>query len=475
MSMLERTPYISDAEKITISGDMRAHFAATEMLRIQRYKLLRLELDKGEPDLEISVNDMQFMSYYFLDYFSHQDMVISEESYRQMAAMILAADINAVDLSSRLSIYPAALTMNMGGVDPELKRKLPQRDMYGQDFFNNELNDSFKELGSNSREAKIAIACILLGRLTFLLSKKDRSRSQDIFNMDTEGWIELIAKLKDLKSELEKEEGTKSIRDTITASLRLFSIKKLRTDAVTISTEQPITNKRSDEITRPKTEVERLFLMYRTKRRRFLGLPDADPKEHKESDADHISAMCMLAQYFLPMVNAELRAVGMTEFTLKEVNSIILAHDASEGITSDIASVNVNTDAERASKEEQEEIASKMLSANYLARGGGMNNRYTDIIAKYEVDKKSAKQSTDNKSKMSINVFVKALDVLEANMQIINVETSEKMKDGKLISKPLDKYTEENKAFISPFACIDAFNQKLLSLARKQGIFVSTQ
>lgn len=221
--------------------------------------------------------------------------------------------------------------------------------------------------------------------------------------------------------------------------------------------------------------MERIFLLYRLKSKNISGNKEKYVGEHKESDADHIAMLCILAQYFLPEVNAQLAESGLPSFSLKEVVSIILAHDAAEGITSDIANVYIQDENTKLSKAEAEEKAEVELMEKYLAHNGDLQNRYAESTDKYKTGKVLAKDTNvRHKNKQVVGIFVKALDALEANLHLINPETIQKHKVGKARFKPMAQLIEDHDSFIKVFKCVYRINSAVLEVGRKQSL-LSTQ
>jgi hypothetical protein len=170
--MENKKPYSISSENPESLKEIRAHIAAVRMTQIQRYKAegLELETDKSSDDMEASVADFQFLSYYFLDYFAHI-INLNDHDYDLTARAILATDLKDFE-----------------------KLQLPKRETFGLDFFGNEVRKSLKSLSQNPEKINniVAMACICAGKLTYLISK-GKNGAKKLFDLNQPLWRETIS------------------------------------------------------------------------------------------------------------------------------------------------------------------------------------------------------------------------------------------------------------------------------------------
>lgn len=192
-------------------------------------------------------------------------------------------------------------------------------------------------------------------------------------------------------------------------------------------------------------ELENLRQYYELKHTLRWG--DNQPVlDQRESVAEHVFGMHLLAEYFLPLHN-DLKLDAAT------ITQMITWHDIAEAITRDMTS-QTKTDSHRAAEREAEE---RILSA--------ANPILRSIIRRSLND---YEQQATNEAR-----FTKALDKIEPMFHMYFVTKKPNVAE-KNMEWPVDEYRMYRKRYLTAYPLLNAFDDVLEAGIRDSGFFPRT-
>lgn len=418
-----------DGEKIPLSEEIKAVLGIFELTRRMRAKVPENpeDVDKSPDDSDESVGDHIAMSTYLMHYFLP---LLEKEGidldYERTLDTVLAHDIGDIG------------TINgIPGVQksPEQKRQeiiqaartfgdLPQRG-----GFNRRLFDAYADyLGQETREGRFVRGINGLETMLYVLSRPDALRPQLIGEKGyaIEDYRDRIGvfcqEFPPLREFYVRMERLFHIQGYFAPS-RVYENKLTRPDTmrnIFISNAPRFGNTKEVD---PDTENMALLQFQRMKRQLRFGHPPKPNEEHRDSDAEHISALLFLARYFAPAVSNDPAQRDAKDISLRRTIEIILAHDAPEALTGDrIVQTKTEEDAVK------ERLAAISIAQEHAPRAGSYNFEFLKRYTEYE----GGKTATPVPSSATL---AKALDVMEGQLYIYDPETRPKLAHMRIMSR----------------------------------------
>lgn len=396
------------------------------------------DVDKSRENTSESVGDHIAMTAYHMHYFlpllEQQGITLN---YERVFDMVLANDLSHI---SNLPSIPAIQRTSEQKREEvtstaQIFGELPRRD-----GFNRALFDAYAEyLGQETPEARFVNALNGLETMLYILSRPAHLRKGLVAGRGyaLEDYRERIAPfcrefspLREFYNRIERLFH----KERYFAPSRVYENSIARPDTI-----QNIFVQNAPDFGDPAhidtdDENERLLRLQRLKRKLRFGQPTKPEDEHHDTVTEHTSEFLLINRYLLSSTNKELaqqqsktpRLRGRFRtpvLDLREGNETILAHDAPEGITSDLLTM-----SKTAARAREEWDAGGDIVYDYAPRAGGFNKVFEKRHDKYELDR-------DRPPFVGNSWFLKGLDMFEAQLYIFDRETRSKLSHMHVMSR----------------------------------------
>jgi len=459
-------------EKTPLAEEMKAVLGMYELTRRLRAKNPDdpKDVDKAPEDIEESVGDhiamTAYLMHYFLPLLEEQGVTLD---YERVSDMILAHDIGHI---SNMSPVPAIQRT------PEQKREeivgtakifgeLPRRD-----GFNRALFDAYAEyIGQETPEARFVNALNGLETMLYVLSRPPQLRKELVAGRGyaLEDYRERIApfcrEFPPIREFYDRAERLFH-RENYFAPSRVYENNVTRPDTmknIFIQNGPEFGDLDNIDVNE---ENDRLLRLQRLKRKLRFGQAPKPHDEHHDTVAEHTSALLFIKRYFLSSTANEVaqeqkqarvrRPRKSTQLDSRELNEIILAHDAPEALTSDVITLS-KTEARAV----EEWDAGGDVEFDYAPRAARFNSKFGDRLEGYELDRTMPPF-------VGSAWFVKGLDMLEAQLYIFDRETRGKLSHMHVMSR--DDVHKKAEPILQLFPTLEEHFDALEQKFREEGL-----
>ena len=191
--------------------------------------------------------------------------------------------------------------------------------------------------------------------------------------------------------------------------------------------------------------------LLRMKRNYTFGAGVKEESEHRDSDAEHTFFMEILVMYFGNLVHNDVRQKEKVKINIPEAKLQCLVHDGGEYLKGDKRKgTKTNVD------ENEEKQTWTNLYKNYLPRMGGFREKIFDAQERYE------KGKTAEILEIGPATFVKAIDMLEALIYILDQDTVPKQTNMRIVD--FEKLYQKSKGYFELYPIMDDFIQEIIRL-----------
>jgi 5'-deoxynucleotidase YfbR-like HD superfamily hydrolase len=184
--------------------------------------------------------------------------------------------------------------------------------------------------------------------------------------------------------------------------------------------------------------------LLRMKRNYTFGAGIKNVNEHRDSDAEHTFFMEILVMYFANLAWNDQRQNEKEKLYVPEIKLECLVHDGGEYLKGDKRKGTKTTGDENEEKESW-----LKLYKNYLPRMGGFRDKIFQAMERYENGKVA------EKLEIGPATFVKAIDILEALIYILDQETVPKQVNMRIVD--FEKLYQKSKGYFDLYPIMDDF------------------